>query len=100
MKRVVFVHGIGVRDGAYPSVWPHVEKGLKAPAIFCYWGGEHGARLDGATAPAEPLPDDLWAVSMTDPWWELAALAEKAAHQEPAPLPPHLTPPGPILRRR
>ena len=71
----------------------------ESPAAFCYWGGDHGARLDDS-GPDEGLEDDLWAASFADPWWELVALAEKAAQQETALLPPHLPQPEPVLRAR
>jgi hypothetical protein len=107
MPSIVFVHGIGVRDGEYRSVWPHLQEGLRTvrpetPATFCYWGGELGARLDADSSPEVPetLPEEIWAVSLTDPWWELTALAERAAQQDSEPPPPHLAPAEPELRRR
>lgn len=109
MPSIVFVHGIGVRDDGYPAVWPHLDGRLREmrpdrPIGFCFWGGDHGARLGppaGLTGEAEPdLQAELWAASFADPWWELATLAEKAAQEPVTPLPPHLPRSGPVLRDR
>lgn len=61
MPSIVFVHGIGVRDGECPAVRPYLENGLEAvrpaiPVTFCYWGGDHGARLDEEPDTPPPPP--------------------------------------------
>lgn len=106
MPSIVFVHGIGVRDEAYPGIWPHLRAGLERthpgmPAEFCFWGGEHGARLVTATAPEPGDPQaELWAATFEDPVWALVALLERAA-QEPAPVSvPGRVPHGAWLRER
>jgi hypothetical protein len=41
-----------------------------------------------------------WAASLADPWWELEALAEKAAQEQPALSPPiHEHLPDAVARR-
>ncbi|MEV6599744.1 hypothetical protein AB0M36_23220 [Actinoplanes sp. NPDC051346] len=105
MPSIVFVHGIGVRDDEYRAVWPHLSGRLGelfpgTPATFCFWGGEHGARLDDDVPPAPDPRAELWAASLADPWWELATLAEKAAQEPARPRPVHLPPAGPALRAR
>lgn len=106
MPSIVFVHGIGVRDEAYPGVWPHLRDALRrthptTPAAFCFWGGEHGARLDPTPPPAPADPRaELWAAWFEDPAWALAALRERAAHDvSPVPAPGRVQP-GTLLRER
>jgi hypothetical protein len=107
MSAIVFVHGIGVREKAYKSTWWHLSDRLAElfpdrPAEFCHWGGEHGARIDETDEPARPEPDPAvveLTASLTDPFWELTALAEKAA-QEDSPFGPLTTEPVAETLRR
>jgi hypothetical protein len=114
---VLFVHGTGVRQPAYSAVFDQVSVRLAEirPGLAvspCYWGGEHGARLNcgGASVPAgvssrgidadlgsAPDEDDiaLWDVLERDPLFELRLLSEHAA-EEPE-LPPNAIAPSAAL---
>ncbi|AZQ32313.1 hypothetical protein EJ357_01615 [Streptomyces cyaneochromogenes] len=98
MTSVVLVHGTGVREDGYTALFDRVSGHLSKlnrdlTLVRCFWGEEHGARLnrDGSSLPARPdkadarapapLTEDMrlasWALLDADPFAELYLLAEE-----------------------
>ncbi|MDP9315587.1 MAG: hypothetical protein M3R24_32790 [Chloroflexota bacterium] len=94
MTTVIFVHGTGVREPAYTSVFTAIKQELKnrRPNLSvepCYWGEPYGAQLkkDGASiplydstrGPAFVADNDylitLWELLYQDPLFELRLLS-------------------------
>lgn len=93
LKTIVFVHGTGVRGHSYWNTFHHVSANVASirsdwRVESCYWGDDHGARLNanGATIPSTsdrglsvPEDDDaetaLWWMLDRDPLFELRAFA-------------------------
>jgi hypothetical protein len=110
MGSLVFVHGTGVREPGFSTLFDRVRSELRTRrsqlAIEpCYWGGIEGARLwhDGASVPAydatrgiDAGPEDeelaLWDLLYRDPLWELRILATSGSAG--GELPPGRLPPG------
>ncbi|GAA4971239.1 hypothetical protein [Actinoplanes utahensis] len=116
MPTVIFVHGTGVREPAFSTLFRQVATRLRERRpgyriVPCYWGEVAGARLwrGGASIPdyetargPEPLADDedlaLWSLLHQDPLWELRTLALAGAGDEE--LPPNVMLPGDELDDR
>lgn len=116
MPTVIFVHGTGVREPAFSTVFERVatrltERRPDYDVVPCYWGEAAGARLwhRGTSIPdydtargIEPGADDedpaLWSLLYQDPLWELRTLAQAGATGEE--LPPNLVLPGDELDER
>ncbi|MEU6366410.1 hypothetical protein ABZ876_11755 [Streptomyces sp. NPDC046931] len=98
MTSVVLVHGTGVREDGYTSLFDLVSGHLAKLSrdltpVRCFWGEEHGARLhcNGSSLPPKPgeadarAPDPAaeevrlasWALLDADPFAELFLLAEE-----------------------
>lgn len=95
MPKLLFVHGTGVRQASYKQTLQLItaQVGSAAEVLPCYWG-DLGSRLGasgqsipsydttrGALDPgtseiaAEDYPIVLWQALLSDPWYELQALA-------------------------
>ncbi|GAV44333.1 hypothetical protein [Streptomyces acidiscabies] len=103
MTSVVLVHGTGVREDGYASLFTLVSRQLAElerdlTPVPCFWGEEHGARLhlDGASLPTRPREDirlASWGLLDADPLAELRLLAEEDERDTDAYVPPRdLTP--------
>jgi hypothetical protein len=92
MPTLVFVHGTGVRSGAYEQAMNLVRRGVDGHDLMvadCLWGDRLGARLHGNGASIPPdlphlaitvaTPEDeqvaLWSLLYQDPGYELRSLA-------------------------
>lgn len=110
MASLVFVHGIGVRNQGYPGVWPHLRDRLRTlrPAWqhdLCYWGGQHGARIQETVETADAAPTDedqiqQWSALFNDPFWELRVLLEDARRHPFGARVPGQAAVGPVIRKR
>jgi hypothetical protein len=115
MQKLLFVHGIGVREESYATTFDFVTGEIRAelPHLLtsrCYWGDigaslhlngasiptYQTARADGAPDASEPIA--LWRLLYEDPFYELRYLA--GLPQRMADLPPNVERPDEILRRR
>ncbi len=112
MTSIVFVHGTGVREGAYLGTFDQVSKQLSRQSdltlVPCYWG-DLGAdlRLGGASIPnyevsRQPQDEEyeiaLWGLLYEDPLYELRILLLR--EESKGVVPPGRLPPGPELERR
>ncbi|WP_331753560.1 hypothetical protein OIA45_40720 (plasmid) [Streptomyces chartreusis] len=98
MTSVVLVHGTGVREDGYASLFDLVSGHLAklnrdVKLVRCFWGDEHGARLHsgGSSLPSRPGEADApasgppaenvhlasWTLLDADPFAELRLLAEE-----------------------
>lgn len=120
MATVLFVHGTGVRQPAYDVAYERFREQLAAvrpgyPVARCYWGGEHGSRLnagglsipagysargldrDSPTVPVGVVADHeaevaLWGLLERDPLFELRLLPRNDTATDERP--PNAPPPG------
>jgi fermentation-respiration switch protein FrsA (DUF1100 family) len=106
-KRVVFVHGTGVRQAAYDKSFELVAGSLVGFSVErCFWGGECGSRLlaNGASIPTyvarggkadidAALEQCRWRALYDDPLRELRAFpTSDAALRRRPPLPGQISP--------
>ncbi|MCF1594582.1 esterase/lipase family protein [Streptomyces muensis] len=115
MTSVVLVHGTGVREDGYASLFDLVSGNLAKlnrdlKLVRCFWGDAHGARLhrDGASMPPRAGEDEArapdpgrpaedvrlasWALLDADPFAELLLLAEEDARRGAKYVPLDVTP--------
>ncbi|MDP3799611.1 MAG: hypothetical protein Q8R06_21110 [Polaromonas sp.] len=102
-KKLLFVHGTGVREDGYKASVTVIESQLKkyAPGVYvasCRWGEKVGAKLhfDGASIPTygesrgvgvSPAEQSraMWRVLLQDPSFELGLLAGAQAEHRAQP---------------